>query len=395
LPSAAIKAFSARVRADLLTISAISFSPKYVFMPSILAINAGSTSIKYKLFGVEKKDLKLIKEDGFDDVRNHEDAVKKILRKAGDLSDIKAVAHRVVHGGKKFIDPILADQRVLSELERISGLAPLHNPYNLTGIKLLSEYLPDIPQIAVFDTAFFSKLPAVARTYALPFDISESLGICRYGFHGTSHEYAAEEAAKRLGKDPKKANLITCHLGGGWSMAAIKKGEAVDASMGYTPMEGLVMLTRSGDIDPGIIFELIGKEIEEMKKSENYGAESAESAVQKVNEMLNRESGIKGLSGGGIDFKVILRSVSLGNQRAMLAFDIAIYRLVKYIGAYYAALEGKVDAIAFTGRIGAGHPMTRTAVMEKVRFLGKIPHYAIEPDEERMMARKARNLLGL
>ncbi len=364
-------------------------------MPNILTINAGSTSIKSKLYLIAKNGLELIKEEGFDGIINQGDAVKKILRGAGDLSDIKAVAHRVVHGGNSFLKPVIVDARIMEEIEKISGLAPLHNPFNLNGLKLLSEFLPDIPQIAVFDTSFFSRLPEIAKTYAIPARIAQEQGIYRFGFHGTSHEYAAHEAALRLGKDLKKLNLITCHLGGGWSIAAVRKGEAADVSMGFTPMEGLVMMTRSGDIDPGIIFKLIKDEIEAVKKSENCGPEEIENAVQKICDLLNRESGIKGLSGGYNDFKELLRGVSLGNKQAVLAFDIATYHLVKYIGAYFAVLDGKVDAIVFTGRIGAGNPMTRKAVMGKIKFLGQLPHFAIEPNEELLMARKAMTLLKL
>ncbi len=368
-------------------------------MPNILTINAGSTSIKYKLFGMPakaKEDPILKKEGGYDKVENYEAAIKQLFREVGNLPEIRAVAHRVVHGGSRFIRSTIVDKRVMAELETMDHLAPLHNPFNILGIKLIGEYLPDIPQIAVFDTSFYAKLPEVASTYALPRDIAEHCGIKRYGFHGTSHEYAMQEAAKVLEKDPKKVNLITCHLGGGWSITAIKKGQAIDTSMGFTPMEGLVMMTRSGDIDPGIIFELIEQCVREEQEDENkeLSSEDYPAIISHVKDLLNNRSGIKGISGGIGDYKDLLTKVSLGISSAVLAFDIAVYHLVKYIGAYFAVLDGKVDALVYTGRIGAGNPLTRKTVQEKTRFLGKIPHIAIEPNEELMMARKAINLLS-
>jgi acetate kinase len=359
-------------------------------MPSILSINSGSTSIKYKLFDVEKKSLSLSKEGLFENVTDYDDAVKRILRSVGNLPDIAGVVHRVVHGGGLFSEPVVINGKVLEKLESLNFLAPLHNPFNLLGINSMQGFLPDVPQIAVFDTAFYSKLPDVAKYYPIPRELIEKYGIFRYGFHGTSHEYAMHEAAADLKIDVKKINLITCHLGGGWSITVIKKGVTVDTSMGYTPMEGLMMMTRSGDIDPGAIFELL-------RIASGIGEEEAgeSEVINEVKDMLNHDSGIRGISGGVNDYQELLKQVSLGNSKAKLAFDMATYRLVKYIGAYTAILDGKLDALVFTGRIGAGNPMTRNEVMNKLKYLGNIPSLAIEPNEELMMARKALELLRL
>jgi acetate kinase len=357
-------------------------------MPSILAINAGSTSIKYKLFDIENKTLSLNKEGLFENVTDYDDAAKKILRTIGNLPEIAGVVHRVVHGGGTYSEPLTVNDDILEKLESLNYLAPLHNPFNISGIRSMKDFLPEVPQIAVFDTAFYSKIPDEAKYYAIPKEISEKYRIFRYGFHGTSHEYAMHEAARELNIDIKKINLITCHLGGGWSATTIKKGIAVDTSMGYTPMEGLVMMTRAGDIDPGVIFELLNI------ASGIDGVENTK-IIEEVKNMLNHDSGIKGISGGLSDFLELIKQVSLGNSKAKLAFDIAIYRLVKYIGAYFMVLEGNVDGIVFTGRIGAGNAMTRNVLSAKLRHMGNIPHIIVEPNEELMMARKAVELLGI
>jgi len=348
---------------------------------SILVINSGSTSLKYKLFSEAEKE---IKHHEFIDITNHEQALKNALREIGDLSDIKAVGHRVVHGGDKFFKPSLVNEAILSKLKEFNDLAPLHNPYNLAGIKAASGFLPEIPQVAVFDTAFFVDLPEVAQFYAIPRKLSLEHKIRRYGFHGISHEFVTAEAACQLRKEKNKVNLITCHLGGGWSIAAIKKGKPVDTSMGWTPMEGLVMMTRSGDLDPGIVIELL-------KMSPSH---LGDEKCQDVYNLLNHQSGIKGLVSGINNYQELLKEVSLGNQEAKLAFAIAIYRLLKYIGAYWAVLEGNVDAIVFTGAIGAGNPMTRNQVMDKLRFLSDVPVMAIKTNEELMIARRVREVVN-
>lgn len=346
----------------------------------ILAINSGSTSIKYALFNDQEAE---IKRGEVENVKDHNTALKSVLRQIGDLRDLKAVGHRVVHGGLKFSEPLLINEKNFSELGQFNDLAPLHNPYNLAGIKATVEYLPQVRQVAVFDTAFFSALPRAAKLYALPVELSEKYGIYRYGFHGTSHKYVLEESAKLLRKEVNKINLISCHLGGGWSITAVKNGLPVDTSMGLTPLEGLVMMTRPGDIDPGIIFRLL----------KIMPGEITETKVDLLYDLLNNDCGIKGLAGFD-NYQKFLASVSLGSEDAKLAFDLAINRLVKYIGAYWTELRGVVDAVVFTGAIGAGNPMTRNQVMEKIKCLGELPVLAIKTDEELMIAREVKKLIN-
>ncbi|MBI4779306.1 acetate kinase [Candidatus Falkowbacteria bacterium] len=339
---------------------------------SILVINSGSTSIKYKLFADDEEE---IKQGNIVNVSDHQAALKQVLRGVGGLQDLTAVGHRVVHGGHKFFKPLLIDENNFSELEQFNNLAPLHNPYNLAGIKAAREYLPRIKQVAVFDTAFYADLPEISRLYALPKEISEKYKIYRYGFH-------LEESAGLLKTEINKVNLIICHLGGGWSITAIKNGRPIDTSMGLTPLEGLVMMTRAGDIDPGIIFKLLEEMPGEINKEK----------LAMVYDLLNKQSGIKGLAGVS-DFQELLKMVSLGNLEANLAFDLAINHLVKYIGAYWAELEGKARAIVFTGAVGAGNPMTRNRVMKKITCLGKLPMLAIAANEELMIAREVKELI--
>ncbi|MBI4812725.1 acetate/propionate family kinase [Candidatus Falkowbacteria bacterium] len=350
-------------------------------MPNILIINAGSTSLKYKLFDASEKE---INSGNFSDVSNLEKNIRNILKEAGGLMDIKAVGHRVVHGGDKFFKPTVVNDKIFAELQELNHLAPLHNPHNLAGIRAMRNFLPATPQIVVFDTAFYFDLPEVSRTYALPRGISEKYKIRRYGFHGISHKFMAEEAARELGIKTNKINLITCHLGGGWSITAVKNGKPIDTSMGYTPMEGLIMMTRPGDLDAGVVIELL-------KKAPYYlGDEKCDD----VYNLLNHESGVKGLSGES-DYQEVLRKASLGMKDAKLAFDAAIYRLVKYIGAYWAALEGRVDAIVFSGAIGAGNPATRNEVTRKLKFLGNVLVLAIKANEELGIEREVRKILKM
>jgi acetate kinase len=347
---------------------------------SILVINSGSTSIKYKLFADDETE---IKQGNLENISDHLRGVKKVLREIGDLRDLAAVGHRVVHGGDKFIKPLLINQKNFLELEEFNALAPLHNPYNLAGIKAAREYLPQISQVAVFDTSFYADLPVTARIYALPPEVTEKYKIYRYGFHGLSHGFAMREAAKKLGIPENKINLISCHLGGGWSITAVQNGKAIDTSMGWTPLEGLVMMTRSGDLDPGIVLGLL----------KIMPGEINENKVSQLDDLLNRQSGIKGLS--GVDnFLELIKMVSLGDKDAKLAFDLAIGRLVKYIGAYSTELNGKVDAIIFTGAIGAGNPLTRNRVMEKIKCLGDLPMLSIKTNEELMIMREVKKLIG-
>lgn len=346
---------------------------------SILAINSGSTSVKYKLFNDEEKELK---RGDIQNIKDHFTALKLVLREIGDLRDLAAVGHRVVHGGPKFFTPLLINEGNLLELEQFNNLAPLHNPYNLAGLEAARAYLPQTKQVAVFDTAFYAHLPETAKLYALPPAISEKYHIYRYGFHGISHKFVTQEAARLLKKPVDKINLISCHLGGGWSVTAVKNGSPIDTSMGLTPLEGLVMMTRAGDMDPGIIFKLL----------ETLPGEISQAKVDELYEMLNKQSGIKGLSGLD-DYQELLAEVSLGRREAKLAFDLAINRLVKYIGAYWTELEGEAEAVVFTGAIGSGNPMTRHQVMEKIKCLGKLPMLAIKTDEELMIAREVKKIL--
>ena len=346
---------------------------------SILVINSGSTSIKYKLFDDDEKE---IKQGNIVDITDHQTALKQILRDVGGLQDLKAVGHRVVHGGDKFLKPLLIDQNNFLELEKFSDLAPLHNPFNLAGIKAVMEYLPQVKQVAVFDTAFYANLPLVNRLYGLPRELTEKYKIYHYGFHGISHKYAMLEAARELKIALNKVNLISCHLGGGWSITAIKNGNPIDTSMGFTPLEGLMMMSRPGDVDDGIIFRLL-KEMPGEINSEK---------IERLSGILNHDSGIKGISGIA-DFKKLLSAVSLGQPDAELAFDLAVNRLVKYIGSYWTELEGKAQAIVFTGAIGAGNPMTRNQVMKKIKCLGNLPMLVVKANEELMIAREVKQLI--
>lgn len=350
-------------------------------MANFLVINAGSTSIKYKVFDEQEN---LLLEDELDEVKNYELALKQLLRKIINLGEIKAVGHRVVHGGGVFYEPVVVNDQNIKILEQFSSLAPLHNPYNLLGIKAAASFMPETPQIAVFDTAFYANMPHNAKIYALPKKITEKYGLYRFGFHGTSHEYVMNEAAKQLGKKLGKINLITCHLGGGCSVTAIKNGLAVDTTMGYTPSEGLVMMSRSGDIDSGVVVKLI----------KALPGEISEDKVDRVNDLINDESGIKGLAPGIENFKDLLSEASLGRADATAAFDLFIYRLTKTIGAYWFLLKGKVDAIIFTGAVGSGNPVTRNAVKNNIKFLGAVPILSIETNEELLILRKIKKLLN-
>lgn len=345
----------------------------------ILVLNSGSTSLKYKLF--QLPNFKILAENYFPEIKDHVSAVKQALREIGDLRDIAAVGHRVVHGGKKFTEPIVVTPAIFEQLSHYNHLAPLHNPYNLAGIKAVSEYLAKIPNVAVFDTMFYKDLPAKTKFYAIPWELSERYEIQRFGFHGLSHAYAAEEAAKKLNIDFAKINLITVHLGGGASITAIEKGKAIDTSMGFTPMEGLVMMTRGGDLGAGVVLKLC----------QIYYEKNPDQACHAVDDLLNHQSGIKGVSGIS-NYLDLLKEMSLGNSRARLAFDMFIYRIQKYIGAYFAIL-GQVDGVVFTGAIGSGNPITRKKVCQNLKILEGVNVMAIKTNEEEMAAREVRKLL--
>jgi acetate kinase len=342
---------------------------------NILVINSGSTSVKFKLF--KRPDLNLVKQGEVENVTSCEVALRQVLRQIGDVSQVQAVGHRVVHGGREFYETIEISGEILKRLERYNDLAPLHNPHNIAGIKAMKEYLPHSRNFAVFDTAFFKDLPLRAQLYALPRNFWEKYQIQRYGFHGISHEYAGREACLKLQRPFDRTKLITIHLGGGSSLTAIDGGKAVDTTMGFTPLEGPMMLTRAGDLDPGLVLKLIKE-----------GPEEKEKAVAEVSELLNEKSGIKGLTGCS-DFLELLK-LSQTREEARLAFEIYIYRLKKYIGAYFAIL-GDVHALVFTGKIGAGKAITRHKILEDMDFLKKVPVVVVEPNEELLIAQKVRD----
>ena len=343
-------------------------------------INCGSSSIKYQFYqmpekGVISKGLvERIGESGAAlkyqhngqkecvqcEIPDHQRGMALILETLvgadsplDDVTEIEAVGHRVVHGGEEFTGSVLINDVVIASIERFADLAPLHNPPNLTGIRAAIDKLPDIPQIACFDTAFHTTIPEVAYTYALPYELYQQFGIRRYGFHGTSHRYVARRAAKLIGVDKYEIYCITAHLGNGCSITAVQNGRSVDTSMGLTPLEGLVMGTRSGDFDPAILFHLAER---------GHG-------IAALNKLCNKHSGLLGLSGESNDMRTLTELAATGNRRAQLAIDVFCYRIRKYIGMY-AAVLGRVDAVVFTGGIGENSPEVRTAACRDLENLG-------------------------
>lgn len=270
------------------------------------------------------------------------------------MDEIDAVGHRVVHGGERFTDSVLISDDVLNGIEACAEIAPLHNPPNLYGIKACMRLMYNTPQVAVFDTAFHQTMPKVAYLYGLPYEMYVKYGLRRYGFHGTSHKYVAQQAAEMMGEYMSDLRFITCHLGNGASIAAIKYGKSIDTSMGYTPLEGLVMGTRSGEIDPAIIPFLMEKE--------NMNA-------QQIDDYLNRRSGILGISGLSSDFRDLESAANRGDERSQLAIDIFAYKVKKYIGGYVAAMGG-VDAIIFTAGLGENSPFMRDKICNGLEYLG-------------------------
>ena len=270
------------------------------------------------------------------------------------MDEIDAVGHRVVHGGERFTDSVLISDDVLNGIEACAEIAPLHNPPNLYGIKACMRLMYNTPQVAVFDTAFHQTMPKVAYLYGLPYEMYVKYGLRRYGFHGTSHKYVAQQAAEMMGEHMSDLRFITCHLGNGASIAAIKYGKSIDTSMGYTPLEGLVMGTRSGEIDPAIIPFLMEKE--------NMNA-------QQIDDYLNRLSGILGISGLSSDFRDLESAANRGDERSQLAIDIFAYKVKKYIGGYVAAMGG-VDAIIFTAGLGENSPFMRDKICNGLEYLG-------------------------
>jgi len=348
----------------------------------ILVINSGSSSIKYKLFHVpdngviSKGIIEHIGEEG-SSVRDHYAGLKIILAK---ISNVDAVGHRVVHGAEEFRKPHIIDNHVIRKIRQCSGLAPLHNPANLAGILACKKLLPGVKQAAIFDTAFHQTLPDYAYIYGLPYRFYKKFGVRKYGFHGTSHQYVASEAARILNKPLDSLKIITCHLGNGCSIAAVDRGKSVDTSMGLTPLEGLVMGTRCGDLDPALVAFL-------MKKSSL--------TIAQIDDVLNKKSGLLGISGISNDMRVLESKAGKGNNRARLAIDIFVYRIKKYIGAYAAVMCG-CDALVFTAGIGENQRKIRERVCKGLRsYLKKPPRVLIIPtDEELMIARQTYRLIN-
>ena len=349
----------------------------------VLVLNCGSSSIKYKLYdmttkevmaqgGIEKLGLpdsflKFTLADGSKKIieknmPEHTVGVELILEVLTNaeygciksLEEIDAVGHRLVHGGEKFNTSVVITPEVIKQMEACTDLAPLHNPANLKGVAAITKILPNVPQVGVFDTAFHQTMPAHAYMYALPYEYYEKYGVRRYGFHGTSHRYVSRRACEFLGLDYENTKIITAHIGGGGSITAIKNGKSIDTSMGLTPVEGLVMGTRCGDVDLGAMTYLMEKE----------GLDAAG-----VNAVINKKSGVLGVSGVSSDMRDIEAAIAAGNERAKLALDMFEYRLLKYIGAYTAALNG-VDVLVFTGGIGENQMQTRDFICRGLEYLG-------------------------
>jgi len=348
----------------------------------ILVLNCGSSSIKYQLLDMETESVLAIgkvERVGMEDaifeykgagekikeigtILDHTAGVRKVLKALTDPEhgvikdpeEIAAVGHRVVHGGEAFVSSVIITEEVKRTLRELFDLAPLHNPANLTGILAAEAALPHAPGVAVFDTAFHSTMPRKAFLYALPYAMYKRHKVRRYGFHGTSHKYVSQRAAAILGRAPEEVNLITCHLGNGSSVSAVQGGKSVDTSMGFTPLAGLIMGTRSGDIDPGVIPYIMARE---------------EIGISEIMSMLNKHSGMLGISGISSDMRQIEEEMDKGDPRAIETFEMLEYRLRQYIGAY-AAVLGRVDGIVFTGGIGENSPRLRKAVCENLAFLG-------------------------
>ena len=347
----------------------------------VLVINAGSSSIKYLLYQMPgakvlaRGSVERIGEEGSKlthryghkkhvveiKVSDHEEGMELILNTLAssdvgvidDVSEIVAVGHRVVHGGEEFTGSVVIDDNVIASIEKFADLAPLHNPPNLTGIKAARSKLPHAKQIACFDTAFHTTIPQVAYMYALPYELYEKYRIRRYGFHGTSHRFVARRAAKLMGRHKYDVNVITCHLGNGCSITAVKNGRSVDTSMGFTPLEGVVMGTRTGDFDPAILFYLADKGYD----------------IKSLNTLCNKKSGLLGISGESNDMRNLTDLAEKGSDRAKLAIDIFCYRAKKHIGAY-TTVVGRLDAVVFTGGIGENAKDIRVSICENLEQIG-------------------------
>ncbi len=349
---------------------------------NILVLNCGSSSVKYKL--IEIKANKVLAEGGIEkiglpdafikfkfgnekiqqdlDINDHVGAIKSILdnltsKEYGcikDFKEIDAVGHRVVHGGEKFNKSVLINDEVIAKIKECYGIAPLHNPVNMAGIDAINEVLPEVPQVGVFDTAFHQTMPAKSYMYALPYKYYAEDGVRRYGFHGTSHRYVSQRVCEFLGVEPKGKKIITCHVGNGGSITAVKDGKSVDTSMGLTPTEGLMMGTRCGDVDPGALIFLMDKHNLSSKDMLN---------------MVNKESGLAGVSGVSSDMREITTAAKQGNEKAILSLEMYEQRITKYVGAFAAEMGG-VDIIVFTGGVGEHQSSTRANVCNLLRFMG-------------------------
>ncbi|MBR4574338.1 MAG: acetate kinase [Lachnospiraceae bacterium] len=357
---------------------------------NILVINCGSSSLKYQLINTDNEEVLakgLCERIGIDggmhtyqskggdkvktnvDIPDHTKAVSLVIEALtdskdgviGSLSEIDAVGHRIVHGGEKFSKSVVINDEVIAAIKEVSDLAPLHNPANLTGIASCKALMPDVPMVAVFDTAFHQTMPEKAYLYGIPYEYYRKYKVRRYGFHGTSHEYVANRTAEFLGRDIKDMKIIVCHLGNGASVSAVKGGRCVDTSMGLTPLEGLIMGTRSGDIDPAIIGFVAGKE---------------NLSIGQMLEVLNKRSGVLGLSDGvSSDFRDLAEAAGSGNAQAAKALETYAYHVAKYIGSYAAAMNG-VDAITFTAGVGENNISAREEICGYLTYLGT----QIDPD---------------
>ena len=349
---------------------------------NVLVINCGSSSLKYQLIDSQTEavlakglcerigiDGRLVYEKAGCDkevteaaMPTHKQAIQLVLDALvnpttgaiADLTAIDAVGHRVVHGGEKFATSTVLTEEVIAVIEECNDLAPLHNPANLIGIRACQELMPNVPMVAVFDTAFHQTMPEIAYMYGLPYEYYEKYSVRRYGFHGTSHSYVSKRAADILGKDYSELKTIVCHLGNGASICAVNGGKSVDTSMGLTPLEGLIMGTRSGDVDPSIL---------------DFIAQKENLTLPEVMNVLNKKSGVEGVSGVSSDFRDLAAAAAEGNKRAALAIDAFAYRVVKYIGAYVAAMNG-VDAICFTAGLGENDAATRAKIVANLEYLG-------------------------
>ena len=393
-----------------------------------LVINCGSSSLKYQLIDMSTEECMvqgLVERIGIEgsvltqkvegkdkyvintEIKNHKEAIKLVLEALIDpvhgviksMDEISAVGHRVVHGGEKYSDSVLINDKVLQSIKDCIVLAPLHNPPNIIGIEACKELMPNTPMVAVFDTAFHQTMPKHSYICPLPYDLYKKYGIRKYGFHGTSHKYVSNKVAEVMGKDLKDLKIVTCHLGNGCSLAAVKNGKSVDTSMGFTPLAGVMMGTRSGSIDPSVISFLI----------EQHGY-----TIEEVDELLNKKSGVLGISGVSSDFRDVLAAGEAGNERAKLALEIFYYKVRTQIAAYAGAMGG-IDVIVFTAGIGENSSITRKEILKGLEFFGlelneenneirgkiqeistedsRVKVYVVPTNEELMIARDTAKLV--